>query len=208
MSEPTTPAEPSTATTPRTPRQPRGKPSDDGRFIWVSSTAFERIVNTLGCTQGAFGLAVYLSLARLSSKAKNMPSIEATVQRIAGDARISYSKAFQILNALERDAEVIEIKHSDRRDGDITQRPNTYVLLGFGRRSIKQSARHSNSESADVTTLNELETEIPKETPLRGCKEKNKALASSGSALRQPPSGAKNNSVPGQPAFFKRGLDD
>src|SRR5690349_8242828 len=97
------------------PRGTRGTLKQHVPYVWQSARALERIVNELGATDAAFGVAVYVALRRLSSKAENASSIEATIQKIAGLARISYPKASAILNALELQAKVISIERRDRQ---------------------------------------------------------------------------------------------
>jgi hypothetical protein len=105
-----------------TPPTPRGKPSCDGRFVWQSSLALEKIVNELGAVQAAYGIAVYVALCRLSSQAKNDPRVSAPISKIAGMTRLGYRKTLDILHALQSRAKVIEIE-ADR------QAASTYILL-------------------------------------------------------------------------------
>lgn len=118
-------------------KQPRGKPSEDGRFIWLASLVVERIVNELGATQAAFAIAVYVALARLSSQQRNAASIQAPVSKIAGMARLSYRKTFQVLHELESVAKVIQITPCARIPGDRRQAPSTYTLLSLRLRNGK-----------------------------------------------------------------------
>jgi hypothetical protein len=156
----------------------RSRPSDDGRFIWLSSLAAERIVNELGQTQAAFGMAVYVALCRLSSREKNNPEICATVAKIAGLARLGYRKTFDILSALETTARVIRITPGERAPSDATQPPNTYTLLAC-RLHNTQSGRLHNTQSADCLIRSHRlhatapsHAETPKETPVRGLDKK------------------------------------
>src|SRR6516164_9468977 len=119
----------------------RGKPSDEGRFLWLSSLSVERIVNELGQIQAAYGIAVYVALCRLSAREKGNPRVRATVSKIAGMARLGYRKTFEILHALETAAKVISIQ-SERSRGDITQPPNTYTLLACRLHNRKSDRLH------------------------------------------------------------------
>lgn len=130
--------------------KPRGRPSDEGRFIWQSSLAIERIVNELGQTQAAYGIAVYVALTRLSSKESGNPRIEATVAKIAGMARLSYRKVFDVLKALETMAKVIAIEPAERAKGTPAQPASTYVLLAC-RLHKGKSGRLHDTQPADCT---------------------------------------------------------
>jgi len=126
------PCAPTTAEAPKpAPANTRGRPSAEGRFVWLSCLAIERIVNALGQTQGAFGLAVYVALARLSGRARNAATVEETIANIARMACVSYRKALYILEALEQQAKVIRIDRSRKHSvsGRITQAPSRYTLL-------------------------------------------------------------------------------
>jgi hypothetical protein len=140
----------------------RGKPSDEGRFIWLSSLAVERIINELGQTQAAYGISVYVALCRLSSREKNNPQIQATVSKIAGMARLGYRKTFEILTALEAKAKVVGIEPGKRSKGEVCQPPNTYTLLS-SRLHNGKSGRLHNGKSAGCTGRTPSHAENPKE---------------------------------------------
>jgi hypothetical protein len=147
------------------PVKPRGRPSDEGRFIWLSSLAAERIINELGQTQAAFGIAVYVALCRISGKARNA-TIEATVQKIAGMCRLSYPKTFYILDALQDQAKVIAINRSQKRSdsGRVTQAPNTYTLIRLN--SVK-AGRLNSVKAADLTGTEHSGSDNPKDSVLK-----------------------------------------
>jgi len=163
---------------------PRGRPSDEGRFIWLSSLAAERIVNELGATQAAFGIAVYLALARLSSQQKNAATIQATVTKIAGMARLSYRKTFETLHALAEQAKVIAITPGERQPGQPKQAASTYTLLAL---------RLHNRKSPDCTRDTQQTAENPKESFFQ--KDSTKHAALGGRPKAPPPARAavKNN---------------
>jgi hypothetical protein len=149
------------------PPVPRGKPSGEGRFVWAASSALERIVNELGATDAAFGIAVYVgALCRLSSKNKGNPQIECSIQVIAGMARISYPKALATLNGLES-AGVISITRREREKGQTKQPPHTYTLLSLRRNTVKP-ARRNDIEPADETEVARHYSENPKDSPFQG----------------------------------------
>ena len=141
--------------------RPRGKPSSEGRFTWQSSLALERIVNSLGQTQAAYGVAVYVALTRSSSRDKNNPVIVATINHIAGAARLGYRKTFEVLYQLV-DAGVIAIAESARTPGTKYQLPNTYTLLSLHN---GKSGRLHNGKRSDCTGRTPSRAENPKELP-------------------------------------------
>jgi hypothetical protein len=143
--------------------RPRGKPSGEGRFLWLSSLAVERIANQLGQTQAAYGIAIYVALCRISSREKNNPQITATVSQIAGMARLGYRKTFEVLHQLADAAKVIHIATSDSPAGAGRQPPNTYTLLA-SRLHNRKSPRLHNRKSPDCTGRKPSRAEIPKDT--------------------------------------------
>jgi hypothetical protein len=142
----------------------RGKPSAEGRFIWMAAVALERIVNKLGATEAAFGVAVYVALCRLSSKDRNASTIEATIQEIAGAARLSYPKTRVVLDALEEQAKVIAIERRERRKGEIKQLPHLYTLIAFRRNTVSSGRRNTVSSAGVMEQANHY-SEIPKDSP-------------------------------------------
>ncbi len=145
------------------------KPSSEGRFVWQSSLALERITNQLGQTQAAYGVAVYVALCRLSGKQKNNPQFAATVNKIAGMARLSYRKTFDVLSDLEDRAKVISIVPGARIKGQAKQPENTFILL---------SLRLHNTQPTDCTRARHSHAENPKDSLRR--REKKRPLRSQG----------------------------
>lgn len=97
--------------------------------MWQSSLALERIINELGQTQAAFGVAVYVALCRLSSKQKgHSPVIQASVSKIAGQARLGYRKTLETLHDLADKAAVISIEDR-RKEGTKERDESIYTLL-------------------------------------------------------------------------------
>jgi len=161
---------PQTAPQPAPVIVPRANPGSEGRWIWASSTAIERIVNELGASDAVYGIGVYMALCKMSGTDKNNPRITATIQKIAGSVSISYPKCRAILNALELQAKVIAIERHPREDGDVKQAPHTYTLLSFRRNAVTSGRRNTVSSGrrngGDVTEQAICGSEIPKEMPL------------------------------------------
>ncbi len=192
------------------PPFPRGKPSSEGRFVWIASLAAERIVNELGATEAAFGMGVYIALARLSSKQSNNPRLEESVQKIAGLARLSYPKTAAILDALESKAKVISIERRPRGKGEVKQPPHVYTLLSCrpirvvsGTPNGVSSGRHNAATSGRRNGGGTPLIQASERNPHTGVKKENKPETASlgGSALEaQPPSSG--------PSWIRKGLDD
>ena len=165
--------------------RPRGKPSEDGRFIWISSLAAERIVNEFGATQAAFAIAVYIALARISSREKNNPVVTASVSKLAGMARLSYRKTFDILHALEA-ARLISIKGGERKPGDIQKAPSSYMLLACRLHNRKPAKLHD-MQPRSCTRRTSSRAENPKDSPVRErVKEKEEGAECGGNAAQPP----------------------
>lgn len=164
---------------PEVKTKPRGKPSEEGRFIWISCLAAERIVNELG-TDATFGMAVYVALARLAGKEQS-PTFETTVQVVAGMARVSYPKTLHTLEALER-AKVIAIERREREKGQARQLPHIYTLLSLRLNGIKSARLNAvkppRLNGAGLTEQGICGSEIPKDSDCKSESNKKEGEAS------------------------------
>ena len=174
---------------------PRGIPSSEGRFCWQSSLALERIANEMGAGQAASGLAVYVTLCRLSSREKNNPTVQASIAKIAGMVRMSYRKCFQTLHDLETVAKVIAIK--GQRISGTQSSENLYTLLTLKPHKGKPGGTAPRAEGyckRDRTSF----ADNPKESSKEDIK-KDGALAPGVFATQTPaPS----------PSYLRKGLDE
>jgi hypothetical protein len=108
--------------------KPRGRPSDEGRFIWAATAAIERIVNQFG-TAATSGIAVYIALTKLSSSQQNNPAVTASIAKIGGAARLGYRTTWQVIHRLA-ELELITIQENRRPDSK-SLNPSTYTLLSM-----------------------------------------------------------------------------
>lgn len=145
---------------------PRGNPSSEGRFVWIASVVIERIINAFGLTHAAFAVAVYVALARLSSRDKNNPEIVATVAQIAGMANIGYRKTLETLHGLRRIG-VLHFEESAPRKEAKRQPVNRYVLLS-GRLPARKPRGIPEGSHRDCTRRTSSRAENPKDSPVRG----------------------------------------
>ncbi len=181
---------PEVSDAPNRASKPRGKPSDEGRFLWLSSYAVECIVNRLGMTQAAYGIAVYVALCRLSSKAKNNPRIQASISEIAGGARLGYRKTMEVLHELASDRIKVIAIEEQRAPGRRTQEESFYTLLATRRHGRKSVSDFPEGSQADFPGRTPSGAEIPKEHPIKGVEKIEAMLASAGSVLSHvPPAG-------------------
>jgi hypothetical protein len=189
---------------PPAPR-PRGKPSECGRFAWQSSLALERIVNELGATQAAFGVAVYVALCRLSSREKNTSRIQVEIAKLAGMARLSYRKTADTLKALADKAKVISIESGQRAEGK-EQQANFFILIDF-RTHNKPSIRPHNKPSSDGIRGTASRAENPKDS-LKGESKKETGGAIAPAPLeagRAQAPVSETNAAPSKPSFLGGG---
>jgi hypothetical protein len=171
----------------------RGKPSLDGKFAWQSCIALDRIQKALG-RDGAYGLAVYVTLCRLSSQQKNASKVKAPIIAVASMACMSYRKAWEILYLLQDEAKVIQVIKSPREKGKLHYEPHEYVLVRFktkssNRHDMQSDNRHSVQQAIGTENKNSVQRSfktLPKVESLKQGSAKESAspcsLASQGSA--------------------------
>ena len=162
---------PEVSDAPNRASKPRGKPSDEGRFLWLSSYAVECIVNRLGMTQAAYGIAVYVALCRLSSKAKNNPRIQASISEIAGGARLGYRKTMEVLHELASDRIKVIAIEEQRAPGRRTQEESFYTLLATRRHGRKVCIRLPGRKSGRLPGTDAVGCRDSERTPYKGCRE-------------------------------------
>lgn len=76
--------------------QPRGGQREEGRYIWQSVEAVERIMREAG-TRAPSCLAVYVALSRIASWNGNKPTFDEPIQKIAGLAGLRYRTTWEVL---------------------------------------------------------------------------------------------------------------